>query len=109
MVSEEETPVMTTTSRSTPAMTLYSPVDPMDPFYIHHTDNPGLVLVSKPLDGLNYLTWQHSMILALDGRNKLGYVDGNIPIPASSDTTKLRMWKREQKGKKENIRKKESK
>jgi len=34
------------------------------------------------------------MILALDGRNKLGYVDGNIPIPASSDTTKLRMWKR---------------
>jgi len=93
MVSEEENLVTPTTSRSTPAMTPPSPVDTTDPFYIHHTDHPGLVLVSKSLDGLNYLTRRRSMILALDGRNKLGFVDGSIPIPDSSDTTKLHMWK----------------
>ncbi|KHN22372.1 hypothetical protein glysoja_033065, partial [Glycine soja] len=64
------------------------------PFHIHHTDNPELVLVSKPLDGLNYLTWRRSMILALDGRNKLGFVNGSIPIPDSNDTAKLHTWKR---------------
>lgn len=34
------------------------------------------------------------MTLALNGRNKLDFVDGTIPKPDASDASKLRLWKR---------------
>lgn len=61
-----------------------------NPFFIHSSDLLGLVLVSQPLDGSNYLTWRRSMMLALDGKNKLGFVDGSVP----QHFPNFRLWKR---------------
>jgi hypothetical protein len=31
-----------------------------NPYFTHHSDHPGLVLISKPLNGENYSTWKKS-------------------------------------------------
>ena len=49
-----------------------------NPFSSHQSDHPGLVLISKPLNGNNYSTWKRAMMLALNSKNKLGFVDGTI-------------------------------
>lgn len=45
--------------------------DGSSPYFLHHSDNPGLILVSQPLMGDNYATWNHAMIIALSVKNKL--------------------------------------
>ncbi|XP_070668374.1 uncharacterized protein [Malus domestica] len=64
-----------------------------DPLTLHHSDSPGLVLVSKPLDGHNYGQWSRSMRIALSAKNKLGFIDGSIKAPAPSDA-KFSIWQR---------------
>ncbi len=61
----------------------------INPYYLHHGDSPGSVLVSLPLDGDNYHTWSRSMIMALTAKNKLGFVDGSITKPAPTASTYL--------------------
>ena len=36
------------------------------PYYLSHANHPGLVLISKPLNGDNYCTWKRAMTLALN-------------------------------------------
>src|SRR5438045_7630327 len=55
--------------------------DPSDPLYLHHSDQPGLVLVSQTLTEENYSTWSHSMTMALTVKNKHGFVDGSVKQP----------------------------
>ncbi|CAB4303721.1 unnamed protein product [Prunus armeniaca] len=52
--------------------------------FIHSSDHPGLLLVSKKLNGDNYATWQRSMVIALTAKNKIGFVDGSIERPSST-------------------------
>lgn len=59
--------------------------DQYDPYTINNTDNPGLVLVSQPLTLDNWNSWKRAMLMAHGGRNKLGFVDGSIPVPAPND------------------------
>ncbi|KAM1017674.1 hypothetical protein ACFX2A_048208 [Malus domestica] len=68
-------------------------MDITDPFYIHHSDHPGLHLVSKPLDGDNYSTWSRAMTISLSAKNKLGFMDGSIEAPPETDA-KYSLWKR---------------
>ncbi|KAM2356612.1 hypothetical protein ACFX1X_005690 [Malus domestica] len=68
-------------------------MDITDPFYINHSDHPGLHLVSKPLDGDNYSTWSRAMTISLSAKNKLGFVDGSIEAPLETDA-KYSLWKR---------------
>ncbi|KAI9161978.1 hypothetical protein LWI28_022558 [Acer negundo] len=56
--------------------------NPSNPFFTHHSDHPGLVLISKPLNGDNYSTWKRAMTLALNSKNKLGFVNGSIKAPS---------------------------
>jgi hypothetical protein len=57
-----------------------------NPFFITNHDNPGIVLVSHPLLGeSNYSTWRRAMTIALNAKNKLGFVDGSIPKPQIGD------------------------
>ncbi|XXG62454.1 hypothetical protein AAC387_Pa05g0807 [Persea americana] len=53
------------------------------PYYLHHSDNPGTILVSTPLTGDNYPTWKRAMRMALCAKNKMGLVDGPLPKPIS--------------------------
>ncbi|KAL0015532.1 hypothetical protein SO802_002601 [Lithocarpus litseifolius] len=54
-------------------------------FVLPANENPGLVLTSQPLIGLeNYMSWARSVFLALSARNKFGFVNESIPKPDSS-------------------------
>ena len=66
--------------------------DPMSPFFLHHSDSPGLILVSQPLTGENYASWSGAMLIALSIENKLGFIDGSIPKPDTSNFSLLNSW-----------------
>ncbi|KAJ1396108.1 Gag-polypeptide of LTR copia-type [Sesbania bispinosa] len=61
--------------------------DPTNPLFLHHSDGPGLVLTSQPLDHKNYTTWSRAMQVALSVKNKLPIIDGTLPKPAATDAT----------------------
>ena len=52
--------------------------DPMNPYFLHPGESPGLVLVSTPLIESNYHFWSQAMIMALESKNKIGFVNGSI-------------------------------
>ncbi|XP_010525446.1 PREDICTED: uncharacterized protein LOC104803241 isoform X2 [Tarenaya hassleriana] len=65
-----------------------------NPFYLGSNDQTNLVLVSKILtDHSDFSSWHRSMSMALEGRNKLGFVDGTIVKPADSDPNAV-LWSR---------------
>ncbi|XP_068657869.1 uncharacterized protein [Aristolochia californica] len=68
--------------------------EPSHPYYLHHSDSPGQVLVSQLLTGENYTSWSRAMSLALSVKNKVGFIDGSIPIPQSADPPLLNSWTR---------------
>lgn len=68
--------------------------DPSNPFFLHHSDNPGLALVSQPLTGENYNTWSRSMVMALTAKNKVGFIDGTIQKPVDVSDPNFLSWKR---------------
>ncbi|XP_073025091.1 uncharacterized protein [Primulina eburnea] len=68
--------------------------DPMSLYFLHHSDNPGLTLVSQSLTGDNYASWSRAMRIALSVKNKLGFVDGTIVKPLEADTHLLGFWAR---------------
>ena len=49
-----------------------------NPFFLHSGDHPGLVLVLHLLIGSNYNTWIRAMLMALNAKNKLGFMDGTL-------------------------------
>ena len=68
--------------------------DPMEnPYYLHHSDNPGAILVSQLLSGDNYASWKRSMLIALSVKNKMGFVDGTIKKPPPGDPM-INKWTR---------------
>ncbi|XP_043705529.1 uncharacterized protein LOC122655397 [Telopea speciosissima] len=54
------------------------------PYFLHSNDQPGASLVTPQLDGDNYPTWNRSMLMALEAKNKISFIDGSLPIPATS-------------------------
>lgn len=64
------------------------------PLYLHHSDQPGAVLVSQPLMEDNYNTWAQSMSMALMIKNKKGFVDGSLKRPNADKTEELQQWER---------------
>ncbi|RVW84995.1 hypothetical protein CK203_037699 [Vitis vinifera] len=73
----------------------FSKADLSNPYFTHHSDHPGLVLISKSLNGDNYLAWKRAMILALNSKNKLGFVNGSIKAPSEEiDPEGYATWSR---------------
>ncbi|XP_057460767.1 uncharacterized protein LOC130751228 [Actinidia eriantha] len=64
------------------------------PYFLHHSDGPGLVLVSQSLTGDNYASWSRAMLIALSVKNKLGFIDGSIKRPEGNDLCLLNSWMR---------------
>ncbi|KAK4393523.1 hypothetical protein Sango_1823100, partial [Sesamum angolense] len=52
---------------------------------LHGADHPGMVLVSAPLTGKNYLNWSHAIKRALRAKMKLGFIDGTLVKPDVND------------------------
>lgn len=75
-----------------------SPIDDrMHPYYLHHSDNPGFVLVSQLLTGDNYNSWSQAMLIALSVKNKIGFIDGTLSKPNNSDIANYSAWMRNNK------------
>ncbi|RVW48002.1 Retrovirus-related Pol polyprotein from transposon TNT 1-94 [Vitis vinifera] len=63
------------------------------PLFLHHSDQPGAVLVSQPLMEDNYTTWVQSMDMALTVKNKKGFVDGTLNRP-THNPNEQQQWDR---------------
>ncbi|GJW05199.1 ribonuclease H-like domain-containing protein [Tanacetum coccineum] len=56
--------------------TLISTLDVSDPLHLHPNDSVVLSVVSVKLKGTeNYQVWSCAMLLALEGKNKIGFID----------------------------------
>ncbi|WJZ85554.1 hypothetical protein VitviT2T_005081 [Vitis vinifera] len=60
-------------------------IDPSHPLYIHHSDQPGHVLVPIKLNGVNYQSWSKAVIHALTAKKKIGFVNGTVEEPSQED------------------------
>nr|XP_011462766.1 PREDICTED: uncharacterized protein LOC105351068 [Fragaria vesca subsp. vesca] len=54
------------------------------PLYIHHSDQPGAILVPQSLVEDNFSAWIESMNMALQIKNKIGFVNGTLPKPVKN-------------------------
>lgn len=52
---------------------------------LENTNNPNFVLVTTPLNGKNYLTWNRSMIIAFKAKDKLSFINEKFKMPAEDD------------------------
>ena len=79
------------------AMRAFTGVVPTDSihstFFMHTSDHPGLQLISLKLDGSNFDDWEAALKIALDAKNKIGFIDGSLPRPPESDLN-FRIWSR---------------
>ncbi|XP_073025069.1 uncharacterized protein [Primulina eburnea] len=65
-----------------------------DALYLHPSDTPGISLVQDPLIGIeNYGVWSKAMFLALQAKNKLGFINVSSVRPAATHPT-LHQWER---------------
>jgi hypothetical protein len=62
-------------------------------YYVHPSEGPNSVVVTPLLNGSNYLAWSRSMIRALGAKNKLVFVNGQLPIPEFADLNRP-AWER---------------
>ncbi|KAJ8756043.1 hypothetical protein K2173_024590 [Erythroxylum novogranatense] len=52
-----------------------------NPMFLQNSDNPGMVLVTTPLNGNNYLSWSRAMRIALGAKLKLDFITGKCDRP----------------------------
>ncbi|XP_048613547.1 uncharacterized protein LOC125587334 [Brassica napus] len=56
-----------------------------NPYYLHHNDHAGLLLVTDRLIiASEFHSWRRSVRMALNVCNKLGFIDGTVIQPAST-------------------------
>ncbi|KAJ9542639.1 hypothetical protein OSB04_029145 [Centaurea solstitialis] len=76
------------------AESVISKLDFGDPLYLHPSDTSGVPILSFKLNGTeNYKVWSCAMILALETKNKLGFVDGSCVKPSDNDVL-AKQWDR---------------
>nr|XP_011468547.1 PREDICTED: uncharacterized protein LOC105352677 [Fragaria vesca subsp. vesca] len=61
--------------------------------YIHHSDQPGMILVPQQLVEDNFSSWIESMDMALQIKNKIGLVNGTLTKPVKNPDAQ-RQWNR---------------
>ncbi|GJZ58327.1 ribonuclease H-like domain-containing protein [Tanacetum coccineum] len=75
-------------------VTRISKLDISDPLHLHPNDTTALTVVSIKLKGTkNYQVWPCAMLLALKGKNKIGFIDG-ICRRSNTDETLGKQWDR---------------
>ncbi|CAH9122533.1 unnamed protein product [Cuscuta epithymum] len=70
-----------------------SVIDCMSPYYIQSGDKPGDVFVTSLLRDGNYGDWLDEMSNALYAKNKIGFVNGDLPMPEAKSPY-LPYWQR---------------
>ncbi|XP_009771819.1 uncharacterized protein LOC107779476 [Nicotiana tabacum] len=62
-------------------------------YYLHPSNYPGMNLVSSVFDGKSYEGWRRATVIALSAKNKLGFIDGSLAVPAA-DSGLQKHWAR---------------
>uniref|UniRef100_A0A251UGL6 Putative reverse transcriptase, RNA-dependent DNA polymerase, Gag-polypeptide of LTR copia-type n=1 Tax=Helianthus annuus TaxID=4232 RepID=A0A251UGL6_HELAN len=76
------------------SQTLIGKLDIGDPLYLHPSDSSALTIVSIKLKGTeNYSVWSSAMKLALEAKNKYGFIDGKCVKPGN-DSVLASQWDR---------------
>jgi len=57
--------------------------NPSSPYYIHPNESPSSIIVTSPLAGNNYHSWSRSFKMALNSKNKIGFITSSIPVPTT--------------------------
>ena len=70
---------------STSVPTIHPWENSSSPYFLSNSDNLGVSLVVQHLTEENYSTWSRVILIALDAKTKLGFIDGSIPKPESID------------------------
>ncbi|XP_076927295.1 uncharacterized protein LOC143590814 [Bidens hawaiensis] len=74
--------------------TLISKLDASNPLYLHASDSSTMTIISFKLKGTeNYSMWANAMKLALQVKNKLGFVNGTCERPTDDEVLK-NQWNR---------------
>ena len=68
-------------------------IGPSDALFLHPSNNPGTVLVSKAFDGLGFGSWKRALEIALIAKNKFCFVNGSCKKHKSC-STELQSWER---------------
>ena len=96
MVSELEPSLMasnTQTGSSSSSQRELTPMeDPRSPFFLHHGETPGAILVTQPLIEDNYPMWSRAVIMALDAKSKLGFIDGTVNASMAITPLEKKAW-----------------
>ncbi|KAK4388219.1 Retrovirus-related Pol polyprotein from transposon RE2 [Sesamum angolense] len=58
---------------------------------INALEYSGMIMISSPLNGNNWLSWSRSVRIELEARDKLGFIDGTCVRPADG-AADLRQW-----------------
>ncbi|GKE17899.1 ribonuclease H-like domain-containing protein [Tanacetum coccineum] len=76
------------------SVTLISKLDISDPLHLHPNDTTALTVVSIKLKRIkNYQVWSCAMLLALEGKNKIGFIDGSCER-SNTDEVLGKQWDR---------------
>ncbi|KAJ0435793.1 putative RNA-directed DNA polymerase [Helianthus annuus] len=74
--------------------TLISKLDVSNPLFLHANDSNTLTVVTMKLKGTeNYTVWASSMKLALEVKNKVGFINGSCVKPTNNEVL-ARQWDR---------------
>ncbi|KAJ0510163.1 putative retrotransposon Copia-like protein [Helianthus annuus] len=74
--------------------TLVSKLDASDPLYLVASDSSRLTIVSVKVKGMeNYTIWSNALILALQVKNKWGFIDKTCKKSESNDVL-AKQWDR---------------
>ena len=66
--------------------------DPSSVYNLHSSDPASIKLVSVVFDGTCFSDWKRSMVISLDAKNKISFVDGSLPQPLDGSSDE-RAWK----------------
>ncbi|XP_076947533.1 uncharacterized protein LOC143619507 [Bidens hawaiensis] len=80
------------TTAFVPENSINNQIDSSNPLYIHPSDHPGMLLVSKVFDGSGFGAWKRAISIALSAKNKLGFVNGEIE--AATVPIQRQTWQR---------------
>ena len=83
---------MTESTSSATAPTVQPQENTSSPYFLSSGDNPSISLVVQALTEENYSTQSRAVLISLDAKTKLGFIDGSIPKPQSVDHPYYTAW-----------------
>jgi hypothetical protein len=62
-------------------------------YFVHPSENPNSLSITPKLTGSNYIAWSRTVERSLGTKNKLGFINGSIPMPDEDDLNRS-AWER---------------